>query len=182
MKVTPLEIPGPCLIELEPRGDNRGWFARSYCADEFATAGLVTDWPQMNLSFNARKGTVRGLHFQRPPAAEVKIVRCIAGAIYDVAVDLRDGSTTYGQHIHVELSSENRRALYIPAGFAHGYQTLTDDVEMLYMHSAPYSPDHEGGLAFTDNNVAINWPLPLQEISDRDRTHPILADLEPIKL
>ncbi len=182
MKFTPLSLAGAHRVDLERRGDSRGFFARLYCADEFSQAGLPSDWVQMNTSFSAETGTLRGLHFQRAPMAEIKMVRCLRGAICDVIVDLRSGSPTYGQHEMVELNNDNRSMLYIPQGFAHGFQTLAPDTELLYLHSEFYSPEHEGGLHHADLALGINWPLPVTGLSDRDRGFPSLERLEPITL
>lgn len=169
-------------VSLTERIDERGFFARLFCSQEFQENHLHTHWAQINNSLTSVKGTVRGLHFQRPPSAEVKLVRCIRGSIFDVAVDLREGSTTYGQWRSVELSADNRKMLYIPAGFAHGFQSLADDSEIIYFNSAPYSPGVEGGLNCTDRAVSISWPLPVRGLSERDQSLPQLADLVPIKL
>lgn len=179
MIFTPLPIAGAFRVDLERREDARGFFARFYCAEEFGAQGLCTDWAQMNTSLSRRAGTLRGLHFQRPPAAEAKLVRCLRGAIHDVLVDLRTGSPTYG-HWHAErLDDDNRAMLYIPEGCAHGFQTLTPDTELFYMHSAPYSPAQEGGLHHADPTLAIDWPLPITDLSERDARFPMLNDLEP---
>ena len=169
-------------ISIEKREDARGFFARTFCAEEFAQVGIDVTWCQVNSVFNQTKFTLRGLHFQRPPMADAKLVRCVRGVILDVVVDIRAGSDTYGHATCVELSEDNRDMLYIPAGFAHGYQTLTPDVEMLYFHSAPYSKPHEGGLAWDDPMLAIPWPFPPTEVSVRDTGHPRLSELEPIAI
>lgn len=178
----PLPIDGAYRIDLEKRGDDRGFFARIFCEGEFAEQGLVTRWVQMNTSFSGSVGTLRGMHFQRPPAGEVKLVRCLAGEIFDVLVDLRAGSETFGQWTSIHLTPKSGAMVYVPEGVAHGFQTLQENTEVLYFHSANYSPDHEGGLRFDDPSVGIEWPLPPAEMSDRDRTHPFLDDLEPIAL
>jgi dTDP-4-dehydrorhamnose 3,5-epimerase len=162
--------------------DARGFFARVFCAEEFATVGIDVAWVQMNSVVNVQRGTLRGLHFQRPPLADAKLVRCVRGAIFDVVVDIRDGSDTYGQATCVELTGDNRAMLYVPPGFAHGYQALTAEVEMLYLHSRAYSPEHEGGLAWDDPALGIDWPLAAVEVSARDKAHPTLADLERVRL
>lgn len=169
-------------VSLTERHDERGFFARLFCSQEFQDNHLHTHWAQINNSLTKLKGTVRGLHFQRPPSAEVKLVRCVRGSIFDVAVDLREGSATYGQWRGVELSAVNRNMLYIPAGFAHGFQSLANDSEIIYFNSTPYSPSVEGGLHCADRDVAISWPLPVQGLSERDQSLPYLADLTPIKL
>lgn len=163
---TPLK--GAFIIDLDLREDPRGFFARTFCAKEFEKRGLKSTVAQCNLSFNYKAGTLRGMHYQRPPAAETKLVRCVRGAIYDVIVDIRPDSPTYGQHISVELSAENRRTLYIPELFAHGFQTLTDDVEVIYQVGEFYTPGYENGFRYDDPAFAIEWPLPVTVISDKD--------------
>lgn len=182
MKITPLEIPDVHLIDLEKRGDDRGFFARLSCCDELEAAGLRGDWLQVNNSLTATKGIVRGLHFQRPPQAEVKMVRCIRGAIFDVAVDLRAGSATYGRYVAHILTEENREMLYIPEGFGHGFQSLEENSEIIYFNTANYSPDVEGGVAFDDPQIAITWPLKITFVSDRDKAMPSLAEFEAIQI
>jgi dTDP-4-dehydrorhamnose 3,5-epimerase len=177
---TPLALDGAFMIEMQPHHDARGFFARSFCAETFAARGLASRFVQMNTSFTAAKGTIRGMHFQRPPAAEVKMVRCLRGAVLDVIVDLRAGSASYGRWASVELSQDNRRMVYIPRGFAHGFQTLTPDAELLYWHDTPYTPGHEGGLHHADPGVAIDWPLAVADLSARDTTLPRLTELEPV--
>jgi dTDP-4-dehydrorhamnose 3,5-epimerase len=180
MKFQELAIPGVFRVDIEQRHDERGFFARTFCATEFAGQGLETHWVQMNSSLTRTQGSVRGMHFQRPPHAEVKLVRCVKGAIFDVVVDLRENSQTYGHWCGVELDEDNRSMMYIPAGCAHGFQTLKPDTELLYMHSEFYNKESEGGLRFDDPGVAINWPLPITEISLKDRHHPFLNQLGSI--
>lgn len=182
MIFTPLPIAGAFRIDPEPIGDDRGSFARIFCAEEFAAQGLETRWVQMNASYSAHKGTLRGLHFQRPPAAEAKLVRCVRGAMFDVLVDMRRGSDSFGRWTALELVAAQGTMVYVPQGVAHGFQTLAPDTAVLYCHSAAYNRDHEGGLRFDDDGVGIDWPLPVSEISDRDQSHPLLSDLEPIAL
>jgi dTDP-4-dehydrorhamnose 3,5-epimerase len=165
-------LAGSYIIDLEPRRDERGFFARAWCARELAELGLETRVVQCDLSRTTRRGTLRGLHYQHPPHAEVKIVRCIAGAVYDVIVDLRRGSPTYMQHIAAELSAENHRALYVPAGFAHGFQALTDDVELFYQMSEYYAPTAGGGVRWDDRAFGIGWPIADPYMNERDRTYP----------
>ncbi|PNU04763.1 dTDP-4-dehydrorhamnose 3,5-epimerase [Novosphingobium guangzhouense] len=164
------------LIELDQRGDERGVFARTMCAAEFAAEGLVTTFVQQNMSTSAERGTVRGMHFQLPPHREVKLVRCVRGAILDVIVDIRPGSPSFLQHEGFELSAQNRRQLYVPEGFAHAFQTLTDDVEVSYLVSAAYAPEAERGLRWNDPALAIDWPFPVSVISDKDANWPLLDD------
>lgn len=182
MIFSPLPLAGAYRIDPERIGDDRGFFARIFCESEFAAHGLSTRWSQMNASYSAQKGTLRGMHYQRPPAAEAKLVRCTRGEMLDVLVDLRQGSPTFGQWTAVELSGQTGVMVYIPEGVAHGFQTLLPDTEVLYCHSVAYARQHEGGLRFDDPTVGIKWPLPITEISDRDRSHPLLSQLEPIVL
>jgi len=169
---TPIE--GVAILELEQRHDDRGFFARSFCQDEFAANGLLPDVAQCNISYNHVAGTLRGMHYQLAPATEAKLVRCIAGAIVDIIVDLRPGSPTYLEHVSVELSAANRRSFYVPPMFAHGYQTLLDDTEVLYQVSERYTPGMERGLRFDDPVLALSWPVPVSRISDKDASWPLL--------
>jgi dTDP-4-dehydrorhamnose 3,5-epimerase len=174
-------LKGAFIIDLEPRQDARGFFARSFCAHEFAARGLTLNTVQCNLAFTRHRGTVRGMHYQSPPAAEAKLVRCTKGAIYDVAVDLRPDSQTYWQCVGIELSAANHRAFLIPKMFAHGYQALTDDVEVTYQVDEFYAPDCERGLRYDDPALNISWPLPPVEVSAKDKAWPLLnsASLVP---
>lgn len=174
MRFTETPLPGAWVLDLEPRGDERGFFARAFCAKEFTDHGLEPAVVQTNLSYTAAAGSVRGMHYQLPPAAETKLVRCVAGAFYDVIVDMREGSPTYLQHFGVELSAANRRALYVPALFAHGFQTLADDTEASYQVSAFFTPGVERGLRHDDPALGITWPLATTVISDKDRSWPLL--------
>jgi dTDP-4-dehydrorhamnose 3,5-epimerase len=174
MRFLATELAGAFIIEPQPSADERGLFARTFCAAEFAEHGLATEFVQCSTSFNRKRGTLRGLHYQLQPAAEVKLVRCTAGAISDVVVDLRPDSPTHGKHILVELTAENRRALYIPEMFAHGFQTVVDDAEVFYQISEFYAPDHSTGVRFDDPKLGIRWPLPVTSISDKDRGWPLL--------
>jgi len=160
------------LIELEPRTDERGFFARTWCRRELAEQGLDTEIAQESLSYNQRAGTLRGLHFQKPPHEETKIVRCVRGAIFDVIVDLRPDSPTFKQWQGFELSAGNHRALYIPKGFAHGFQSLVDQTEVLYQISAFYVPEASAGYRYNDPAFGISWPLPLGTASERDLNWP----------
>jgi len=163
-------------IHLEPAEDARGFFARAWCRREMSDQGLEADVAQCNLSYNRRKGTIRGLHFQKAPFAEVKYVRCIRGAVYDVVVDLRSASPTYLKWIGIELSAENRTMLYVPKGFAHGFQTLCDDTELFYQVSTFYTPSSEGGIRWNDPFLNIQWPHPTAPIvSPKDRSWPDFA-------
>ena len=165
------------IIEPEPRHDERGFFARMYCAEEFLEHGLDARISQSSVAFNDRRGTVRGLHFQHEPYAETKVVRCIQGAMFVVAVDLRAGSPTFGAHATVQLTAEDRHSLYVPKGCATGYQTLTDGTEAMYLISDPHVPGSEGGIHHADPTLAIAWPLPVSTISERDLGLPFLDAL-----
>lgn len=169
---TPLR--GAFVIDLSHHADERGFFARTFCAREFEEHGLRSMVAQANLSFNYRAGTVRGMHYQLPPNAETKLVRCTRGAIYDVVVDLREDSGTYLQHFGVELTAENRRALYVPQLFAHGYLTLTDGAEIEYQVSEFYEPGQERGLLHDDPALKIEWPIEVKVISEKDAAWPLL--------
>ena len=172
-KPTPLQ--GNYTIELQPKGDDRGWFARTFCAKEFEQIGHTKPWVQMNHSFTADKGTVRGLHFQHPPHSEIKLVRCIAGAVFDVVVDIRKNSPTFLQWFGTEISAQNKTMMYIPEGFAHGFQTLTDHCELIYCHTEFYIPGAEDGLKYNDPALRINWPLEPVNLSERDEQHPFIT-------
>ncbi|NWF79391.1 MAG: dTDP-4-dehydrorhamnose 3,5-epimerase [Chloroflexi bacterium] len=162
------ELKGAHIIELERREDNRGFFARTWCQQEFAAHGLAAHIVQVNLSYNHTRGTLRGMHFQTAPYAEAKLVRAVRGAIYDVIIDLRPDSPTYKRWIGVELTADNHRALYVPEGFAHGFQTLEDHTDVLYAMSAFHTPFAASGLRYNDPAFAITWPLPVSVISERD--------------
>jgi dTDP-4-dehydrorhamnose 3,5-epimerase len=172
MKFTPTSLQDAVLIEQERHADARGYFARTFCVQEFERAGLETAFVQANASHNARAGTLRGMHFQRPPHGEVKLVRCVKGAIHDVIVDLRRDSPTYGRWEGFDLTEENGRMLYVPAGFAHGFQTLVDDTDVAYQVSHPYTAGAEGGLRWDDPAFGIAWSLPVTTISEKDASWP----------
>lgn len=174
MIFSPTILEGSYVIDLEPYADDRGWFARFYCKQEFATIGHHQEWVQLNQSVNNQGGTLRGMHFQKPPFREIKMVRCIAGSVFDVIIDLRKDSNTYLQWFGVELSAANKKMLYIPEGFAHGFQTLTDNTALIYHHTEYYTPGSEGGIRHDDPALAIQWPLPVSVISVRDGSHPLL--------
>lgn len=159
----------------EPFADERGWFARIFDNDLFDKAGIPVEWRQVNHSFTKTKGTIRGMHFQRAPYEEVKMVKCISGKVWDVAIDIRRDSPTYLKHFAAILSPENSHMMVIPKGFAHGFQTLEDDSALIYFHSEKYTPGNEGGLRYDDPALAIEWPLPVTVISDRDKNHPLLS-------
>jgi dTDP-4-dehydrorhamnose 3,5-epimerase len=170
-------LKGAFIIDIDAHADERGFFARTFCQREFVEHELNPQVAQSNVAFNIRKGTLRGVHFQFPPVAETKLVRVTRGALLDVIVDLRPESPTFLQNISVELTSENRRALYVPERFAHGYQTLEDDTEAIYEMGEFYSPDAHSGLRYDDPQLHIEWPLPVSLISDRDTTWPLLAEV-----
>jgi dTDP-4-dehydrorhamnose 3,5-epimerase len=175
MRFVETRLRGAYIIEPEPHEDSRGFFARTFCAREFEAHGLVNSFVQCSISLSRKRGTLRGLHFQLPPASEVKLVRCTAGALFDVIVDLRPESKTYLQHIGVELTAKNRHSLYVPTMFAHGLQTLEDDTEVFYQISEYYSPDKASGLRFDDSRLRISWPLEVSCISPKDLQWPVLA-------
>lgn len=176
MIFTETYLKGSYIIDLEPFRDERGWFARYFCKDEFLTIGHHDEWVQMNHSVTYLPGTIRGMHFQLAPYSEVKLVRCIKGSVQDVIIDLRQDSPTFLQHFSIELSAENKRSVYIPEGFAHGFQSLHPDSELLYHHSNYYKPGFEGGIRYNDPMLQIEWPLEVTEISERDRNHPHLTN------
>lgn len=176
---TPLR--GLLLVQRRREQDTRGYFSRLFCADELSAAGFTQPVAQINQTLTRQRGSLRGLHYQTGSSAEDKFVSCLRGEIWDVAVDLRAGSPTF-LHWHAEkLSADNGRSLLIPKGFAHGFQTLTDDCELLYLHTQPYNPRAEGALNPLDPRLAIAWPLPITEMSQRDRDHPLIdADFKGI--
>ena len=169
-------LEGAWLIDLERRSDSRGFFARTFCVQEFATHGLETNYPQHSISFSARRGTVRGMHYQREPHSEVKLVRCLKGSIYDVIIDIRPNSPTYRRWQGFDLSDADGRQLYIPKGFAHGFQTLSHGVEVNYLISEPYDPEAACGIRFDDPSFSIAWPLAVTEISAKDLSWPDFVD------
>jgi len=180
LTLLPQPLSGLAVIQTAAFEDHRGSFARLFCAQELDALGM-NQIVQINHSLTRAVGAIRGLHFQRPPKAEAKLVRCLAGRVLDVAVDLRAGSPTYLKWHAVELSAANRLALFLPRGFAHGFQTLTPDCELLYLHDEVYSPQHEGGLRFDDPALSIPWPLAAADLSARDASHPLLSpDFAPL--
>ena len=178
MIFTETRLKGAFVIELERREDERGFFARSFCRQEFEAHGLNPFVAQSGIAMNRDKGTLRGMHFQFPPAAETKLVRCTRGAFLDVIVDLRPESNTYLEHVAVELDAESMRALYVPERFAHGYQTLRDDTVASYELGEVYTPGDEGGLMHDDGRLGLTWPLPVNAISVRDRSFKRLDEIE----
>ena len=178
MIFTETKLHGAFTIDLERREDSRGFFARGFCQNEFRAHGLKSVIAQANIAFNHKMGTLRGMHFQFPPAAETKLVRCTRGAILDIIVDLRPESPTYLQHIAVELSEDNCRALYVPERFAHGYQVLRDKTETSYQVGEFYTPGSEGGLLYNDPRLGLEWPLPISVISEKDQIWQPLSEQE----
>jgi len=172
MQFLPLDLNGAYVIELEKREDSRGFFARGFCKNEFGTYGLENCFVQCNVSWSEKKGTLRGMHYQSPPRDEVKVVRCTRGALYDVIVDLRPDSPTYCRWAAVELSEKSYKMIYVPKGFAHGYQTLEDNTESFYLVSEFYAPEFERGIRWDDPRFAIEWPLPEPILSEKDSTVP----------
>lgn len=168
MIFTETKLKGAFIIDIEKKGDNRGFFARAFCQNEFSEHGLDTNIVQGNIAFSKEKGTLRGMHFQYPPAAESKLVRCTRGKIIDYIIDLRPESNTFLEHISVELSEDNYRALYVPERFAHGYQVLEDNTETSYQVGEFYTPSTEGGLPFDDPKFNLNWPMKVSELSEKD--------------
>lgn len=178
MIFTETKLKGAFIIDLERREDARGFFARAFCQNEFKAHGLKPVIAQANIAYNLKKGTVRGMHFQFPPAAETKLVRCTRGGIVDIIVDLRPESATFLQSVAVELNEENQRALYIPERFAHGYQTLRDNTDTTYQAGEFYTPEAEGGLMYNDPRLGLEWPMPAMIVSEKDQKFPLLEQAE----
>lgn len=176
MIITETPLAGAYLIELEKRHDERGFFARTFCRDALKQSGIDMDVAQCNISSNRRRGTLRGMHFQAPPRAEQKLVRCIRGAVHDVIVDLRPESATYRHWFATELTAEQHNMLFVPRGFAHGFQTLADDTELFYLMGENYSPAHARGFRYDDPAIGISWPLPVSCLSERDGEYAAFLD------
>ena len=172
------KLKGAFTIDLERRKDSRGFFARAFCQNEFKAHGLKPIIAQTNIAHNILKGTVRGMHFQYPPAAETKVVRCTRGAIIDIIVDLRPESATYLDHLAIELNEDNQRAIYVPERFAHGYQVLSDNTDTSYQVGEFYTPESEAGLMYNDRRLGLKWPLPVTTISDKDKKFRPLDEIE----
>ncbi len=170
----PLKLAGAFTIDVQPFQDNRGFFTRVFCENEFGDHGLVRHFVQANHSGTQGKGVIRGMHFQYPPYSEVKLVKCVEGAIFDVIVDVRAGSPTFLQWVGAELTAGNKKMMYVPAGFAHGIQTLTDYSEITYMVSNFYNKESEGGIRYNDEKVGIEWPLPVSLVSEKDQAIPLV--------
>ncbi|MDD4957101.1 MAG: dTDP-4-dehydrorhamnose 3,5-epimerase [Candidatus Omnitrophica bacterium] len=178
-KFIPLSIPDVVLVEPPLFGDNRGFFMETYQKKVFAAGGIVKEFVQDNHSRSSARGTLRGLHFQKEPVAQGKLVRVVSGSVLDVAVDIRKGSPTFGKWVGMELSSDNHLMLYVPEGFAHGFCTLEDDTEVVYKCTAPYSPEHDAGILWKDREIGITWPVPDPVVSEKDGRLPLLKDIEP---
>ena len=178
MIFTETKLKGAFIIDLERRHDERGFFARAFCQNEFREHGLKPIIAQANIASNLKKGTLRGMHFQYPPAAETKLVRCTRGAIVDIVVDLRPESRTYLEHIAVELNDDNMTALYVPERFAHGYQALRDGTDTSYQVGEFYAPNTEGGLRYDDPQLGLQWPLPVSAISPKDQAFRAFREIE----
>ena len=176
MKIIETEIPGVLVIEPDVFGDHRGWFCETWNRQKLHNAGIDADFVQDNQSYTKARGTLRGLHFQQNPMSQAKLVRVVRGAVLDVAVDLRKGSPTYLKHVIAELSAENKRQFFIPKGFAHGFLTLTDDVEFVYKVDAPYAPDCDRSVRFDDPEIGVDWPCEEPILSDKDKKAPLLRD------
>lgn len=174
MRFTESPLKGAFTIQPEPREDERGFFTRTYCRNEFEEIGHSREFVQFNHSMTLKRGTLRGLHYQLPPASEIKLIRCVSGEVFDVIIDIREGSPTFLVHFGVILSAENMTMIYVPEGFAHGFQTLADRTHMIYHHTAFYEPGHERGLHYSDPALGIKWPLEPLHISDKDREHPFI--------
>ena len=174
MTFMPTPLAGSYVIDLNPFSDERGWFARTFCKDEFQQIGHTKEWVQINHSVTYKPGSIRGMHFQLPPYSEIKMVRCIAGAVYDVIIDLRKDSAGFLQWFGAELSAKNRKMMYIPEGFAHGFQTLMPDTELIYHHTQFYKASAESGIRYDDPAVNIRWPMAVTMVSERDSGFPYL--------
>jgi dTDP-4-dehydrorhamnose 3,5-epimerase len=180
MRFTETELAGALMVDLERHHDDRGFFARAYCTEEFAEHGVELGVRQANLSWTGRRGTIRGFHFQFPPAEETKFIRCVRGAIFDVVVDLRPESPTFLRTAGVELDADTRRGFVVPRRCGHAFQTLRDDSEVLYLASAPFSPGEECGVRWDDPDLDLTWPAPVTLVSDKDASWPLLRDQRPV--
>lgn len=176
MKITPLSLKDSYLIVSDPFEDNRGQFARIFCKKEIAATGLNKDIVQVNYSLTVQKGALRGMHFQYSPMAEIKMVKCLSGAVFDVIIDLRDDSPTFLKWHGEILSEDNMKMIYIPEGFAHGFQTMEENCKLLYFHTEFYNPELEGSVRYNDPLINISWPLDVTDISSKDKNHPLLSD------
>ncbi|NDJ36975.1 MAG: dTDP-4-dehydrorhamnose 3,5-epimerase [Chloroflexi bacterium] len=180
MQLKPLKLAGTYAITLNPISDERGYFVTTYLEDRFAACGIARDWVQENQSLSRQQGVLRGLHFQKPPHAQAKLIRVLSGAVWDVFVDIRSGSPTYGQWGSIELDADSHTMVYIPEGFAHGFYTLTDDVLLTYKVNAYYAPDHEGGIRWDDPALGITWPGTARILSEKDARLPAFDQLADV--
>ncbi len=174
MTFTETILKGSFIIDLSVFTDDRGGFARTFCKKEFQKIGHTKEFVQFNHSYNTLKGTVRGMHYQVPPYQEIKLIRCIKGAVQDVIIDMRKDSPTFLQHINVELNEENKKMIYVPEGFAHGFQTLVDDTQLMYHHTEYYAPNADAGLNHNDKTLNIKWTLPVSVISEKDKNYKLI--------
>jgi dTDP-4-dehydrorhamnose 3,5-epimerase len=174
MKFIETPLKGLYIIQIETLKDNRGLFARTFCKEQFSEIGFEKEFVQFNHSANTLKGTIRGMHYQKPPFSEAKLIRCVQGSVYDVALDLRKDSPTFLQYFGAELSAQNFKSILIPEGFAHGFQTLKDNSALIYHHTNYYSPNTEGGIRFNDPAINVHWPLPPANISPKDLSYPLV--------
>jgi dTDP-4-dehydrorhamnose 3,5-epimerase len=174
MKFFKTPLNGAYVIDLEPFRDERGFFARTFCKNEFSSIGHLKEFVQFNHSMTRHKGTLRGMHYQVPPSAEIKLIRCISGEVFDVIIDIRKDSPTFLQHFNIILSDENLKMIYVPEGFAHGFQTLADNSQMIYHHTAYYTPANERGLRYDDPAFGIKWPVLPKNITDKDQNYPLI--------
>lgn len=170
------QLNGVYVIELEPFNDDRGLFARTFCKNEFRKIGHIKEFVQFNHSITLKKGTLRGMHYQMPPFTEIKLIRCIRGSVHDVIVDIRKGSSTFLKHFSIELTERNMLSVYVPEGFAHGFQTLEDNTHLIYHHTAFFIPGKEAGLRYNDPMINITWPLPVTKITAKDLNHNLLKN------
>ena len=176
MIFTPTALQGSYIIDVNPFADERGWFARFYSKNEFKKIGYNKEWVQLNHSFTNKKGTIRGMHYQKSPYSEIKMIKCISGSVFDVIIDLRERSPSFLEWFGITLSAENKKMLYVPEGFAHGFQCLENKCELIYHHSEFYTPEAEAAIRFDDPKINIDWPLPVTTLSPRDKNHPYLDE------
>ena len=176
MIFTPTKLTGSYVIDVNSYADERGWFARFYCKNEFKEIGYNKEWVQLNHSVTNKKGTIRGMHYQKRPYSEIKMIKCITGSVFDVIIDLRESSSSFLKWFGITLSAENKKMLYIPEGFAHGFQCLEDKCELIYHHSEFYTPEAEAAIRYDDPKINIQWPLPATILSSKDKNHSYLDE------
>jgi dTDP-4-dehydrorhamnose 3,5-epimerase len=174
MKYTEIHLKGAYIIELEPFRDSRGLFARTFCKKEFKKIGHHKEFVQFNHSATTHKGTIRGMHYQVPPGAEIKLIRCVSGSVYDIIIDVRHKSPTFLSYFGVELNEENMKMIYVPEGFAHGFQTLENNAQLIYHHTQFYNPEYERGIRYNDPAVGIEWPLEAVNVTEKDKNYPLI--------